>query len=912
VDAILTLLIELVFAAVFVRVLVAYLRERDALSADLVLVFSTMAVLFVLEIVRRVGITPPAFVGSASVLLLLAQPLFILRLVSRLRSLPRWLPWVAVGAYLVTAVPLVVLGSGAGTAVTLAAVAAFVLTEAAAAGYLGLEARRRTGAARVRLGMAAAATALFAIAIFAAGAGSASSASAATAAVGRIVALLAALGYAAAFLPPSGLRRIWQATAAYDYGQRILSNPPGMAPHELWRRFAAAARELTSSDAALVLIRIPEGFRLEAVDGAAHAPGATLPAEAMFVDGQLQRPIEAGAPAIRALAEASGARFFSLVALRDGAVERTLLLLVRYRSLFVADDRVLLEALGRQTALLAERELMLAEQQRLSAELSATVEALRSASQAKSDFVASMSHELRTPLTAIIGFSELIREEPERDGSLAAPREWVEHIHRSGQHLLGLINDVLDLSKIEAGRLELQLEAFDVAAAISESLAGLRPLADRKRLELTAEVDPAVVVADRGRFRQILYNLLANAIKFTPEGGRVAVESHRDDDALMLSVVDSGIGIAEEEQARVWEEFHQVGDRIGREGGTGLGLALTRRLVEAHGGEIHLESRPGEGSRFTVVLPQRAGSPAVGTPVPRETKEPALPEAERAGAAADATAPEVLVVEDDPSAVRLLRTYLEEGGYRVRVAHEGKQAIEETQLRPPSAILLDVLLPGIDGWEVLRRLKSDPNVRDVPVIMVTVVDEREVGLALGAVDYFVKPVDRAALMARLARYTFTTKVRQRPVRVLAVDDDPATLEVLQTSLGSAGFDVVAAPGGRAGLDAARRHPIDLVICDLLMPDLDGFAVVSALKADPETRAIPILILTAHDLSSADKERLNGKILGVVGKGGDAVAGLHEWLARVAPRERATASDGNGNVSVAVDEVAPPALAAEER
>jgi CheY-like chemotaxis protein len=247
---------------------------------------------------------------------------------------------------------------------------------------------------------------------------------------------------------------------------------------------------------------------------------------------------------------------------------------------------------------------------------------------------------------------------------------------------------------------------------------------------------------------------------------------------------------------------------------------------------------------------------------------------------------ELLVIEDDPSTVRLLREFLEPAGYSIVVASSGEAGLARAKQRRPSAVILDVLLPGVDGWEVLRRLKAEEGLRDVPVIIVTVVDERGIGLALGAVDYLVKPVEREALLACLARYTFTSKVRERTVRILAVDDEPGGLALIRAALEPDGFEVVDASGGRQALELMRNsgldNAIDLVVCDLAMPDMDGFEVIAALKADPETAAVPILVCTARDLSVADKERLNGKIVGTVTKGLDARDGLRQWLARVAP------------------------------
>jgi CheY-like chemotaxis protein/anti-sigma regulatory factor (Ser/Thr protein kinase) len=377
------------------------------------------------------------------------------------------------------------------------------------------------------------------------------------------------------------------------------------------------------------------------------------------------------------------------------------------------------------------------------------------------------------------------------------------------------------------------------------------------------------VSADRGRLRQILYNLVSNAIKFTPAGGRVSVEARRIDHEVRITVADTGVGIAPEHHELVFGEFQQVGDAASRQGGTGLGLALTRRLVEVHGGRVELESEPGRGSRFTVILPDAAVVPLE---APRSAESTATPDDAGGG---------ILVIEDDPGAVRLLRTYLEGAGHWVRVCGDGASGLDEARRLVPSAILLDILLPGKDGWEVLRELKADPRLRDVPVVVATVMDERQLGLALGAVDYFLKPVDRDALLARLSRYTFTTKVTQGTVRVLVIDDDPVARSMVSAALEPSGFDVLLAASGREGIDRAREGGVHLVICDLVMPDLDGFEVVARLRADAATRELPILILTAHELTDADKERLNGHIVGVLGKGDptEVRRELERWLER---------------------------------
>jgi DNA-binding response OmpR family regulator len=363
---------------------------------------------------------------------------------------------------------------------------------------------------------------------------------------------------------------------------------------------------------------------------------------------------------------------------------------------------------------------------------------------------------------------------------------------------------------------------------------------------------------------------LSNAIKFTPESGSISIEAVGDEGSVSLSITDTGPGIAPQDQAVIFEAFSQVGDPGAREQGTGLGLALAQRLVQAHGGRIDLVSELGSGSRFTATFPQIHPSPSEAD-VPAQAPQPA---------GVTARGADVLVIEDDPSALRVLRAYLESDGYGVRVAHDGASGLAEARANPPGAIILDILLPGTDGWEVLREFKADPALRDLPVIIVTIVDERGLGLALGAVDYFLKPVDRTALLARLARYTFTTMVQTRTVRVLAVDDDPTALDLIDAALGPEGFEVVRALGGREAIELASTERFDLVVCDLMMPGLDGFDVVTALKMNPATREVPILILTAHTLSEIEKVRLNGQVLGIVDKGEEAAAGLRRWLARL--------------------------------
>jgi len=882
-DAVVTLIIELSFAAVFVGAIVTYIQRRDRLSLDVILVFSAFAMIFALQIITATLGPPPAALSAVAIVLLLAQPVFTLKLVSDVRAIPRAVLPVATAAFGVTAAPLVaamIVSNVAAlpAALTLLAIGVFVVNEGVAAAYLWLEARRRVGSARFRLALAALATAAFAIALLGAGAGGATGNAAAASAAARLLALVAAIAYVIAFLPPPQLRRLWQATAAYAYGQELLAAGPGEMRVALWRRLATAATRIAGADAAVV-IALESGDVARPLAAAGTAADAIESLDPVEPDrggerapgGQSDTAIE------RVLREATGARHIARVAI-DGEVTRQLIIFSRFESLFGADDLALLGVLAQQTALHVERRTVLVEQEELAERLSVAVEALQAAGRAKSDFLASMSHELRTPLSAIIGFSDLMRSEPRNGDSVTVPAEWIDHIHRSGQHLLGLINDVLDLAKIEAGRLDLNIERLDLSTAVTESVAGLRPLADRKRITVTTKIPPIFIEVDRGRFRQIIYNLLSNAIKYTPDDGQIQIEAERSSDDVRITVIDNGVGISPEDQAVVFEEFRQVGDASARQPGTGLGLALTKRLVEAHGGTIELASALGAGSRFTIVLrPAEAPEEMAAEPLPTTQATVAAPGPR-----------EVLVIEDEPSGVRLLRTYLEGDGYAVRIASDGERGLEEARRRPPAAIILDLLLPGMDGWDVLRQLKSDSATREIPVIIVTVVDEQEVGLALGAVDYFVKPVDRSVLLEVLGRYA---KGSGEALRILAIDDDPAALAMIDAALRPSGYDVITASGGRQGIEIARGEGIDFVVCDILMPDLDGFGVVAELRADARTRDLPILVLTNHELTATEKTRLHGEILGVVAKGESAQTGLRDWLARAGDRRPTNGGDG---------------------
>jgi len=514
------------------------------------------------------------------------------------------------------------------------------------------------------------------------------------------------------------------------------------------------------------------------------------------------------------------------------------------------------------------------------------------ASRAKSQVLANMSHELRTPLNAIIGFSELL--EDLSSGPLNdRQRRYVGNIVTSGRHLLDLVNDILDLARIEAGRLTLEPSSFEPVAAIREVQRIVESLAMGKRLRLeigTPEALP-VITADRAKFKQILYNLLSNAIKFTHDGGLVQVRARtvpdpsapgEAEDWLAIEVEDSGIGIRPEDQNRIFLEFEQLDASYVREQqGTGLGLALTRRLVDLHGGRIGLESTVGRGSTFSIFLPRVP--PSVLTPGRAGAGAAALP--------GEDGKPVVLVVEDDPVAGELLCHYLTSQGYAVAQAANAEQALEMARRLKPVAITLDILLPDQDGLEVLSRLRALADTERIPVIVVSITDDRALGFSLGASDWLVKPVNRERLLDAVSRAVpATSNGGERTI--LVIDDHRETVDLLADTLERRGFRALRAYGGAEGIRLATEQLPDVVVLDLVMPGLSGFEVARRLQEQEATRGIPVIVFTFKELAADEREALSGRVRRIVSKS-DTVT-LLDAIERIPSRRRAPDAVSEGS------------------
>lgn len=484
---------------------------------------------------------------------------------------------------------------------------------------------------------------------------------------------------------------------------------------------------------------------------------------------------------------------------------------------------------------------------------------VEAANKAKSEFLANMSHELRTPLNAIIGFSEVLRDK--LCGDLNDEQmEFSMDIHSSGQHLLQMINDILDLSKIESGKLELKYEEFEIGGAVDAVLITLKGIASKKSLaiETTLHNPAARLFADPVKFKQILYNLFSNAIKFTPENGKITIHTaaiKEEKDCIEVEVTDTGIGIAPEDYPKIFVEFSQVDSSHSRKyEGTGLGLALTKKLVELHGGKIGFESRVGIGSTFRFTLPV---NPFI--PLGKQKEDVCLLKR-------PAGYETVLVVEDDPKTSELLCVFLNKSGYQTITAFDGKDALQKARAFKPFAITLDVMLPKKDGWEVLKELKEDKDTKNIPVLVISIIDNKDIGFGLGATDYLCKPVSRSELLSKLASYGLPPIVNNSQTRVLIIDDEPKSIELFSTLLISEGYEVLKAYGGKEGIDKAFQYKPDLILLDLMMPEVSGFDVVDKLKTSPETNTIPIIVITAMDLTQRDKEKLNHCVSLVVKKG----------------------------------------------
>jgi len=556
-------------------------------------------------------------------------------------------------------------------------------------------------------------------------------------------------------------------------------------------------------------------------------------------------------------------------------------------------------------------------------------EIAETANRAKSEFLANMSHELRTPLNAVIGFSEVLKDEsfgPMNEKQ----KEYITDVLESGKHLLSLINDILDLSKIEAGKMEIRTGEVDLRALLKNSLTIIKEQALARGIELSLNASDTLgtIQADDRKVKQIVFNLLSNASKFTPDGGKIGIEASRTDARVLISVWDTGIGIEEKDRQKVFEEFRQIDSALSRKyAGTGLGLSLAKRFVELHGGQMWFESAgKNQGTRFSFTLPV--------TPAPMPTAPSAgvaaPPRGAQAGAGRQAGGPwRVLVVEDDPKTAKYLALLLSEAGYTVDMAVDGEQAVLQAKRLRPDLITLDVVLPKKDGWDVLAELKADPATESIPVLMISTFEDKVKGLSLGAAEYLIKPISQDTLIAVLERVAPmppslpvvpdmaragapaagpATPPSEGPVKggvagsssggatVLAIDDDPKALDVIEAMLSTRGIRVLKASGGQQGLELAAAERPRAILLDLMMPEMSGFDVLASLEGNPATEAIPVIIVSAKLIGEEDKHLLTRQVRAVIQKAGfDTTAFLEAVTKAIRSTARRAAPPSEGPV-----------------
>ena len=529
---------------------------------------------------------------------------------------------------------------------------------------------------------------------------------------------------------------------------------------------------------------------------------------------------------------------------------------------FTPNDVDLAEAVANQLAVAIERAQLFGEAQ-------AAREAAETANRAKSTFLANMSHELRTPLNAIIGYSEILMEEAE-EADQASFIPDLERIHDSGTSLLELISDILDASRIEVGRISLYIERFAPADLLTELQQALATAIARAGNALVVETaaDLGDMQADQAKVLKILHNLLENANKFTTHG-RIALRTQREHtptgDWLIFEIQDTGIGMSAAQLQTLFRPFTQADmSHTRRYGGSGLGLAISRQFARLMGGDITVNSTEGEGSTFVVRLPA----------VVDETVKHAVPEAETAepaeiveGTAVHlATGKLVLIIDDDPLTRNLLTRYFTAEGFNVEVAATGEQGLRKARDLHPDLISLDILLPDISGWDVLQTLKAEPALTHVPVMLISITDDKQRGYALGAEDYFIKPITRSQLHYHLQRLSQKQSQLAKPHHILLIEDDPATRDIIQRTLVKAGCEVVEAENGRIGLQRLAEKQPDLIVLDLMMPEMDGFQFLDKLYTTETWQHIPIIVVTARDLEPDEEDYLTRHTRRVIRKG----------------------------------------------
>jgi signal transduction histidine kinase/CheY-like chemotaxis protein len=872
----LQLLTDLAYLALGIAAVAAALRSYERARLDVAILFGALAGTVALQEIRLLScisvlgcVTIPAST-QLSTILILVVPYALLRLVDDIDDVPAWQMWISL-LLLIVLVPIFAFsGSEPPPWLILLLTLYLVVGTAYAAWAFSRRAIATRGITRRRMAAVAWGCGLLAAAIVL---GVLASASASNepylTPLVRLSGLISGLCFWAGFFPPNWLSQTWRLPELLGYLRptRLMAVPrghQGVATDAIAiERLCAATAATTGARRVFLILEDPVRYDLYLWG----APSARIDPDSELV-GKVLR--SRGPIVIRdvtpddmppAIVEVFGSESLPRTAMLVPIAldERSVGMLAAFAEkgpMFVEDDLEVVSFFAAEAAAILQ-----VQRYRQSVN---ELEALREADRLKDEFMAVVSHELRTPLTAISGYSDILLRK--LSGPLNERQERQVHgVRDAARRLLALINDLLDVSKLESGTLDLHFAALDPRAVIARATSAVHVVAATKGIQIEVrEPDAALpaVRADEQRLHQMLSNLLMNAIKFTPQGGSVWVGASAEAGAsggeVVFRVQDTGVGLAPDQTARVWERFYQAESSSTRRfGGAGLGLSIVRRLAEMHGGRVAASSAgPDQGSTFAVYLPAAAAGEVVEAArvvAPARLEPIANAEPRPRSRSVDPQAPLVLVVEDDMHIATVLRTYLEADGYRVEVAGDGHEAIQAARTLAPFAITLDISLPKLDGWSVLNALKREASTAQIPVVVVSIVDNRDFGLVLGATDYLVKPIDHERLRSVLRGLDGLKSPGDGTV--LVVDDDPALRDVLSSLLAEDGWRVTTASDGEAALSAVEHERPTAMVLDLMMPRVDGFEVLRALRERPATRDLPVIVVTAKDLTEEDRQRL---------------------------------------------------------
>ncbi|MBV9894804.1 MAG: response regulator [Chloroflexi bacterium] len=867
------LLTDVAYLALGIAAVAAALRSHERAHVDVAILFGALAVTTGLQELRllscntSLGCVTPPLSDLLSTILIVVLPYALLRLVDDVANVPDWQMWVSLVLLIAIGFSLALAGTNPPPVLVLVLTIYLVVGSCYAAMGFARRAQATLGITRRRMAAVAWGCGLLAAGIVLSVLASASSSNEPILTpLVRLSGLVSGICFWVGFFPPNWVSQTWRLPELLGYLRptRLMAAPEGQqgvaTDAMAIERLCAATAATTGARRVLLIREDPDEDDLY-IWG---VPTARIARDHPLMERVLQAsaPLVVNAVTPNRLPEPLAGVFTAETLPRtailapiagNGHNVGILAAFAEKGPMFVEEDQKVVSFFAGEAAVILRMQFY---RQSVS-----ELEALREADRLKDEFMAVVSHELRTPLTAITGYSDILLRK--LSGPLNERQErQVVGIRDAARRLLSLINDLLDVSKLEAGTLDLHQANVDPASAIERATAGVRIIGSNKGVSVLAtDTAPGLpsVWADDERLQQILSNLLMNAIKFTPQGGTVRIGADAENGPggreVVFRVQDTGVGLIPGQESRVWERFYQAESSSTRRfGGAGLGLSIVRRLTELHGGRVDATSGGTNlGSTFSVHLPASAmGRDEAARPVALPPRT--IASTQVVPAAAEAGAPTVLVVEDDMHIATVLRTYLEADGYRVEVADDGQVAIHMAKALRPFAITLDISLPKLDGWSVLNALKRDPVTSNIPVVVVSIVDNRDFGLVLGATEYLVKPIDPDRLRGVL--HGLDAARAARDGSVLIVDDDPALRDVLSSLLAEDGWRVATAADGEAALAAVAHERPAAMVLDLMMPRIDGFEVLRTLREQPTTRDLPVIVITAKDLTDDDRQRLS--------------------------------------------------------